>query len=106
VAALALVLLARRDNLAVGAPLIALWFVSPIASWWLSCPIRVRQPRLSEKQRAFLGKLARRTWRYFEVFVTAEEHWLPPDNFQESTQAIASRTSPTNTGPTLLANLA
>jgi ferredoxin len=37
----------------------------------------------SETQRAFLGQLSRRTWRYFEVFVTAEENWLPPDNFQD-----------------------
>ena len=51
--------------------------------------------------------LSRRTWRYFEVFVTAEENWLPPDNFQEHpAPVIASRTSPTNIGMALLANLA
>ena len=26
---------------------------------------------------------ARRTWRFFETFVTAADHMLPPDNFQE-----------------------
>ena len=26
---------------------------------------------------------ARRTWRFFETFVTAGDHALPPDNFQE-----------------------
>ena len=63
--------------------------------------------RLLEKQRQFLQKLARRTWRYFEVFVTAEENWLPPDNVQERLSAVvAPRTSPTNIGIALLANLA
>src|SRR5207237_4692857 len=61
----------------------------------------------SDQQRRFLGKLSRRTWRYFEVFVTAEENWLPPDNIQEQpNQSVASRTSPTNIGMALLANLA
>ncbi len=41
------------------------------------------------------------------MFVTAEENWLPPDNFQEHpAPVIASRTSPTNIGLALLANLA
>ena len=54
-----------------------------------------------------LHKLARKTWRYFEVYVSSEENWLPPDNFQEQPgPCIASRTSPTNIGMALLANLA
>ena len=62
---------------------------------------------LSERQWTFLRALARRTWRYFEVLVDAEEHWLPPDNFQEVPEpVVASRTSPTNIGLALLANLA
>ena len=39
--------------------------------------------RLSDAQRIFLHKLSRRTWRFFEDFVTEEENWLPPDNYQE-----------------------
>jgi len=35
-----------------------------------------------------------------------EENWLPPDNFQEvPVSIIAHRTSPTNIGLSLLANL-
>ena len=45
-----------------------------------------------------------RHWRYFDRFVTAETHWLVPDNFQETPEpVIASRTSPTNIGLQLLA---
>ncbi len=55
----------------------------------------------------FLKKLSRRTWRYFEAFVTEQENWLPPDNFQEHpAPVIAPRTSPTNIGMALLADLA
>ena len=93
--------------LLIAGPLLALWIVSPLAAWWLSRTLELPPVQLSEKQRIFLRKLSRRTWRFFEVFVTAEENWLPPDNFQEKlTHGIASRTSPTNIGIALLADLA
>jgi cyclic beta-1,2-glucan synthetase len=54
-----------------------------------------------------LRRIARRTWRYFERFVTAQDHWLPPDNVQEDSEPrIAHRTSPTNIGMGLLSTLA
>ncbi len=50
--------------------------------------------------------VARRTWRFFEAFVGAEDNWLPPDNFQEDpVPVIAHRTSPTNIGLLLLATV-
>ena len=56
---------------------------------------------------SFLRVIARRTWHFFDTFVTAQENWLPPDNFQENPNpVIATRTSPTNMGLALLANLA
>ena len=93
--------------LLVAGPLVGLWLVSPLAAWWLSRTLPAAPIHLSESQRDFLHKLSRRTWRYFEVFVTAEENWLPPDNYQEkSAESVASRTSPTNIGMALLADLA
>ena len=57
-------------------------------------------------QVAFLRTAARKTWGFFETFVGPEDHWLPPDNFQEHPVAVvAHRTSPTNMGLALLANL-
>ncbi|MBK5097895.1 MAG: cyclic beta 1-2 glucan synthetase, partial [Gemmatimonadetes bacterium] len=54
----------------------------------------------------FLRKLSRKTWAFFETFVGPEDHWLPPDNYQEDhLDAVAHRTSPTNMGLALLANL-
>ena len=58
---------------------------------------------------ALFRRTARRTWRYFETFVTAEDAWLPPDNYQEdgeSAPKLARRTSPTNIGMGLLSTLA
>ena len=55
----------------------------------------------------FLRLAARRTWRFFETFVTAADHMLPPDNFQEEPKpVIAHRTSPTNLGLYLLSVIA
>ena len=62
---------------------------------------------IEPEQLAFLRHIARKTWHFFETFVTAQENWLPPDNFQEEPRpTVAARTSPTNIGLALLANLA
>lgn len=88
-------------------PVLLLWLISPLIAWWISQPLVVLTSNLTPLQRAFLRTSARRTWRYFAQFVSAEDHWLPPDNYQESpAPAIASRTSPTNMGMSLLANIA
>ena len=42
----------------------------------------------------------------FDTFVTAGDNWLPPDNYQEAPrEVLCHRTSPTNMGLALLANL-
>jgi len=98
------------DRLAVllfGAPILLFWLVSPVVGWWISLPLVSPVPDLSIDQRAFLRASARRTWRFFAEFVGPQDNWLPPDNFQEyPAPAVASRTSPTNIGMSLLANLA
>ena len=54
-----------------------------------------------------LRLIARRTWRFFETFVTPADNMLPPDNFQEDPQpVVAHRTSPTNIGLYLLSAVA
>lgn len=84
------------------------WAASPAIAVWtsLSHPPRERRSLSADETRA-LAQIARRTWRYFETFVTAEHNWLPPDNFQESPSPIvAARTSPTNIGLYLLSTAA
>jgi cellobiose phosphorylase len=88
-------------------PVLVLWMAAPWVAWWISRPIESGTPDLTPDQLKFLRRAARKTWHFFETFVTARENWLPPDNFQEiPSPRIASRTSPTNIGLALLANLA
>jgi len=98
--------LSRPVTLVVAGPILCLWFVSPVVAWWISRPLARREARMTADQTTFLRKLSRKTWAFFETFVGPEDHWLPPDNFQEHPVAvIAHRTSPTNMGLALLANL-
>lgn len=88
-------------------PWLLAWFASPLVAWWLSQPLPRKLPKISPSQRQFLYKCARKTWRFFEEFVTAEENWLPPDNIQQNPNlVVAPRTSPTNIGMALLVDLA
>jgi len=82
----------------------ALWIASPAIARWVSLSPRVPQRRLASAADArFLRLTARRTWRFFESFVTPTDHMLPPDNFQETpSPVLAHRTSPTNLGLYLL----
>jgi cellobiose phosphorylase len=92
--------------LAVAVPILFLWLTSPAIAWWISRPLARREARLTSDQSIFLRKLSRKTWAFFESFVGPEDHWLPPDNYQEYPAAkVAHRTSPTNMGLSLLANL-
>ncbi len=87
----------------VAAPFLVLWLLSPAVARWtsLAAPVSILSP-VSDADARSLRLIARRTWRFFETFVTAEDHMLPPDNFQEEPAAIAHRTSPTNLGLYLL----
>ena len=92
--------------LAVAGPILLLWLIAPVVTWWISLPLARREASLSVEQSRFLGRIARKTWAFFETFVGPEDHWLPPDNYQEYHETrIAHRTSPTNMGLSLLANL-
>ena len=106
IAALCYVALSRPAVLIVALPILSLWFASPMITWWISIPLSPRTARLTADQTIFLRKVSRKTWAFFEAFVGLRDHWLPPDNYQEEPIAIvAHRTSPTNMGLALLANL-
>jgi cyclic beta-1,2-glucan synthetase len=100
-------LLKNPQAFVVASPILLLWLAAPALVWRLSKPVTEDRPDLTEQERTFLYKTARKTWAFFEQFVTAEDNGLPPDNFQEPEGGvIAHRTSPTNMGLSLLANLA
>ena len=80
------------------------WFVSPAVALRASLSPRVagRRP-LAKADAHSLRLVARKTWRFFEAFVTPGDNNLPPDNFQEAPEPVAAhRTSPTNIGLYLL----
>ncbi|MHB1157633.1 MAG: GH36-type glycosyl hydrolase domain-containing protein [Phycisphaerales bacterium] len=97
----------RPAALPVALPLLVAWFFSPLAAWWLSRPLHAEQFHFARRDVRFLRQLARRTWHFYERFVTDQSHWLPPDNYQQRPIAhLATHTSPTNIGMAALCNLA
>jgi len=108
VAAAIVVAWTRPSAWPVAAPFLVLWLASPAVARWASLPppMAIHKPVSVADARA-LRLIARRTWRFFETFVTPEDHMLPPDNFQETPKpVVAHRTSPTNIGLYLLSIIA
>jgi cyclic beta-1,2-glucan synthetase len=80
-------------------PLLLIWMFSPLIALWINKPIKQRTIPLSPEQAGLFRQVARRTWGFFERFVGPEDHWLPPDHFQEMPVGIiAHHTSPSNIG--------
>ena len=99
---------ATATRLPAAAPFLLLWLSRRRSPTGSACPVGARVRPLSDDERALLRRTARKTWRYFETFVTEADGWLPPDNYQEAGGApqLARRTSPTNIGMGLLSTLA
>ncbi|HEX2269983.1 MAG TPA: hypothetical protein VHH35_10625, partial [Pyrinomonadaceae bacterium] len=101
--ALGLTLALRPGALPVIGVLSAIWLLSPVVAYLVSRPRVHQQETLNTVDAEFARLIARRTWRFFETFVGAEDNWLPPDNYQEDpSPVVAHRTSPTNMGLLLL----
>jgi cyclic beta-1,2-glucan synthetase len=103
----ALVLWLRPEALPVATPFLGLWIASPALKAWLARRPKPRRRALRPEEKLRYRDYARRTWNFFESFVTVENHWLAPDNYQEEpAPVLARRTSPTNLGLQLLASAA
>ncbi len=89
-------------------PFAALWVLAPLVAQRISRPeqaLAIAAPTAADTQT--LRRIARRTWRFFEMFVTEADNFLPPDNYQETPfPVVARRTSPTNIGLYLLSTVA
>jgi cyclic beta-1,2-glucan synthetase len=99
-----LVALQRPESAGLAGPFLLLWALSPLAARLVSrSPRQSPTQALSRSDADLLRTTARRTWRFFEIFVGADDSFLPPDNFQEDPRpVVAHRTSPTNIGLYLL----
>ncbi|NLL52356.1 MAG: glycosyl transferase family 36, partial [Peptococcaceae bacterium] len=86
--------------------LVVVWLVAPYIAYRLSLPYPEEPKEITEKDIIELRKWARQIWAYFDNFVNRENNYLPPDNVQlEPYKGVAPRTSPTNIGLAMLANL-
>ncbi|MFI4969027.1 MAG: glucoamylase family protein, partial [Lysobacterales bacterium] len=102
----AILLYARPVALPIAAPWLLLWLAAPGLELWLARSPGRESETLDAQQVRFVRAAARRTWAFFLRYVGADDNWLPPDNYQEQPIAkIAQRTSPTNIGLSVLANL-
>lgn len=87
-------------------PSCMLWFLSPLIAYIISLDNNLQNLEVGREERIFLREISRKTWAYFEDFVSAEDNWLGPDNYQEDPlNGVAHRTSPTNMGMGLISNL-
>ena len=96
--ALGLALFLRPNAAPYALPFLILWACSKLIVKWLNASPHEGNLALSDKQKLFLREIALRTWRYFAIFCTEENHWLVPDNVQEQPYRVAERLSPTNLG--------
>ena len=105
--ALAFIIGIHPQALPASMPVLMLWAVAPLVAFALSRPVPNRRAVLNTEDREFLQGIARKTWQYFETYVGPKDHALPPDNVQIVPElTIAHRTSPTNIGMSLLADVA
>ncbi|WP_313109662.1 GH36-type glycosyl hydrolase domain-containing protein [Atlantibacter sp.] len=106
VALTGLTMIFRPQLLTVAMSISILWCLAPLLLSWLSRPPARKTFSPNHTQKLLLRQASREIWAFFETFATAKENWLPPDNYQEIPHpTIAHRTSPTNIGLSLLANL-
>jgi cyclic beta-1,2-glucan synthetase len=90
----------------VALPLLIAWLFAPQIAYTVSQTVPHIPTSLTETQRRQVRRLARRTWAFFEQFSGPNDHWLPPDHFQESPlDKVAHYTTPTNIGLFLLSTL-
>ncbi|MGZ3809272.1 MAG: glucoamylase family protein, partial [Bacteriovorax sp.] len=98
-----LIVVKNAESYLAAFPFLLMWFLFPPISQYISRIKQYKDYVLSKKDILETRLLARRTWHFFETFVTEVDHWLAPDNFQEDPRpVVAHRTSPTNMGVLLL----
>ena len=98
----------RAPGVWVSLPFGIAWVLSPLIAWLVSRSAALQDSLdVRQSDKGDLRRIARRTWVYYESFANEANHFLPPDNFQESPEpVVAQRTSPTNIGVYLLSTVA
>lgn len=96
----------QSELLPVAITFTILWALTPWIAYGISLPETVQSKPLRPEEIKFLEEVANRTWQFFADYMTEENHYLPPDNYQEKRkEPIVTITSCTNIGLGLLAIL-
>jgi cyclic beta-1,2-glucan synthetase len=96
----------KPASLWVALPLLVAWLIAPQIANMISRPVTHVAAPILETQRRQILRLARRTWAFFEQFASPDDHWLPPDHYQEAPRVnVAHYTTPTNIGLYLVSTL-
>jgi cyclic beta-1,2-glucan synthetase len=83
-----------------------LWVLSPYIAYKISVDRKDREDYIENDEKKLLREVERRTWAYFEDFITEDTNWLAPDNYQEYPfKGLAYRTSPTNMAMGITSNI-
>lgn len=78
-----------------------LFLLAPIVMWDISMPKKEEKAvdKLTEEEKEYIRDVAKKTFEYFAKYLSKENSYLPPDNYQENRkESIVLRTSSTNIG--------
>ena len=82
----------------------SLWIITPYIMYKISLIPPKSQKELKEDEKQYLKEIAQKTWQFFKDYLTSENNYLIPDNYQEDRkQIVVPRTSSTNIGLSMLA---
>lgn len=82
----------------------SLWIITPYIMYKISLVPKKTTKVLKEDEKQYLKEIALKTWQFFKDYLTPENNYLIPDNYQEDRkQVIVQRTSSTNIGLSMLA---
>ena len=82
------------------------WAFTPFAMWYISRELNkiTAIERLDKEEKEYVREIGKRTWDFFETYLTKENNFLIPDNYQEDRkEKVVPRTSSTNIGLSMLA---
>ena len=82
------------------------WALVPTIMWYISQEKEKTKAieQLNQEEKDYLLTLGKKTWDFFDTYLTEENNYLIPDNYQEDRkEKVVLRTSSTNIGLSLLA---
>ena len=84
-----------------------LWIIMPAIMCEISKVYQNNKENLNKEEQEYVKEIARKTWGFFKEYLTQENNFLIPDNYQEDRKnSIVLRTSSTNIGLSMLAVIA